>query len=121
MRARIRGQHYGVLTKYLLQRSADQKFLADDAGLTTNEILRRAYDVKNGQTTVPQDAYSVFRRVPGVDVDLIWALFLRTPDPRQVPWLLKSLEHGIKKGTFKDDPDVRAMLALAAAHVVTQS
>lgn len=81
VRERVNGEHHQALMKYLLGRTEAQAKAADEEGLTVLEIMRQAFLVKNGHTTVPQCAIKMVRRdVPGVDLSFVITLCRESRD-----------------------------------------
>jgi hypothetical protein len=74
VRDRVRFGHHRVLTKYLRYRTPEQRAEADADGLTVEAILRTAFLVVNGHTSVPQAAIKVYRHVPGAPVSPVIAI-----------------------------------------------
>ena len=73
--ARVTGEHHQALTSYLIGRTGEQAKALDEDGLTASDIVRKAFDVKNGHSTVPKCAIRLVRnRVPGLDLSLVIAL-----------------------------------------------
>jgi hypothetical protein len=74
VRERVKNGHHRALTKYLVQRTPLQAAQASEAGLTVPEILRKAFNVKNGHVAVPEDAIKVLRNVDGAHPADVWAV-----------------------------------------------
>lgn len=75
LRERVDGEHHQALTQYLSKRTQRHISEADTDGLTTSEIMRKAFFVENGDQTVPQRAIRLVRQnIPGVDLSFVIAL-----------------------------------------------
>jgi hypothetical protein len=74
VRERMVAGHHRALTKYLVQRTPLQAAQASEAGFTVSEILRKSFNVKNGQIAVPEDAIKVLRNVDGAHPSDVWAI-----------------------------------------------
>jgi len=83
VRERVRQKHHRILTKYLLRR--DQA-VADDhlaAGWSTDRIVREGFDVKEGQTAVPQAAIKCLRNCSDLDPRVVRDVVLQSKDFKQ--------------------------------------
>lgn len=119
--SRMKLGHHAVLAKYLVQRTPQQAEEADAVGYTANEIIRCAFKVKNGGTTVPQDAMKVMRNVPGVDPRLVAKLVMETPDTRQVAAFQSTVANALRSGKMKDSPELQEALNILVVKEVLES
>ena len=121
LKERVQNQHHAVLTKYLMHRSWEQAKQADAAGLPLNEILRQAFDPKNGNTAVPQDAMKVLRNVDGVDPAVVIGIVTQSEDRRQWVELAKQFDRLVRAGKLAMSQDIRQFLDLQTVREVMES
>ncbi len=117
LRDRIRGNHHQILAKYLRFRTPRQKAEADSAGLTAEVILRTAFLVENGHTSVPQAAIRVFRLVPGIPASPVIAICRASREGYHA----EDLARAILKKTPREDMDDETRIfvdEMAVRHVM---
>ncbi len=124
VKQRVKLGNHRILTRYLVQRSAEQAAeLAGIPGLTVPEILRRAFLVKNGQIAVPDDAMKVLRNVDGAHPADVWAIVSASTanEPESLSKRLTTFRRAVLAWAKRTGGDPRPWTDLVTVHEVMRS